>query len=102
MKRIEAFFEFGRLETVVEAVEKAGAQGVTVIYARGRGAAERLPIHSKRGTSMQRPLFNIIDGIVTIVDDHLVEPIVEAIKNHTSTGSKGIVIVSDVNKVVKL
>lgn len=102
MKRIEAFFEFGKLETVVAAVEKAGAPGVTVIYARGRGAAERLPLQSKRGTSLQRPLFNIIDGIITIVDDRLVDPIVEAIKNHTSAGSKGIVIVSDVNKVVNL
>ncbi|MEW6042650.1 MAG: P-II family nitrogen regulator [Thermoproteota archaeon] len=102
MKRIEAFFEFGRLETIVEAVEKAGAQGITVIYARGRGAAERQPRHMGRGTSMQRPLFNIIDGIVTVVEDHLVEPVVEAIKNHTNIGSKGIVIVSDVNKVVKL
>ncbi|MEO9309295.1 MAG: P-II family nitrogen regulator [Nitrososphaera sp.] len=102
MKRIEAFFEFGRLEAVVEAVERAGAQGITVIYARGRGAAERLPLHTNRGTVMQKPLFNIIDGIVTVVDDHLVEPIVEAIKKHTVVGSKGIVIVSDVNKVVKL
>lgn len=102
MKRVEAFFEFGRLEMIVEAVEKAGAQGITVIYARGRGAAERLPLQTKRGTSMQKPPFNIIDGIITIVDDHLVEPIVEAIKNHTTVGSKGIVIVSDVNKVIKL
>lgn len=102
MKRIEAFFQFGKLETVVEAVEKAGAQGITVIYARGRGAAERLPLHATRGISMQRPLFNIIDGIVTIVDDNLVEPIIDAIKKQTGNGSKGIVIVSDVNKIVKL
>ena len=101
MKRIEAYFQFGKLETIVEAVEMAGAEGLTVLYARGRGTAERLLIESKRGTAVRRPLFNMIDGIVTIVDDHLVEPIVDAIKKHASSDSKGIVIVSDVSQVVK-
>ena len=102
MKRIEAFFQFGRLEAVVEAVEKAGADGITVIYARGRGAAERLPVSSKRGTSTHKPLFNIIDGIVTIVDDTLVEPVIDAIKKNASVDAKGIVIISDVSHVVKI
>ena len=102
MKRIEAFFQFGRLENIVEAVEKAGAEGLTVIYARGRGAAERIPVQCGRGTTMRKPLFNIIDGIVTIVDDNLVEPVVDAIKKNASSDAKGIVIVSDVNQVVKI
>jgi nitrogen regulatory protein PII len=102
MKRIEAFFQFGKLEAVVEAIEKAGAEGLTVIYARGRGAAERIPLPSKRGTATHRPLFNIIDGIVTIVDDNLVEPVIDAIKRNASSDAKGIVIVSDVSHVVKI
>ncbi|HXW01775.1 MAG TPA: P-II family nitrogen regulator [Candidatus Nitrosotenuis sp.] len=102
MKRIEAYFQFGRLETVVEAVEGAGAEGLTVVYARGRGSAERIPLHSNRGTTMQKPLFNIIDGIVTIVEDNLVEPVVDAIKKNASFDAKGIIIVSDVNQVIKI
>lgn len=101
MKRIEAFFQFGRLETVVEAIEEAGAKGLTVMYARGRGSAERMPLQSKRGTEMQRPLFNIIDCIITIVDDEVVEPVINAIKTNVSFDVKGIIIVSDVNQVVK-
>jgi nitrogen regulatory protein P-II 1 len=102
MKRIEAYFQFGRLETVVEAVENAGAEGLTVVYARGRGSAERIPRQSNRGTSVQKPLFNIIDGIVTIVEDNLVEPVVDAIKKNASFDAKGIIIVSDVNQVIKI
>lgn len=102
MKRIEAYFQFGRLETVVEAVEEAGAEGLTVVYARGRGSAERVPLQSNRGTAVQKPLFNIIDGIVTIVEDNLVEPVVDAIKKNASFDAKGIIIVSDVNQVIKI
>ncbi|RJQ25788.1 P-II family nitrogen regulator [Candidatus Parcubacteria bacterium] len=102
MKRIEAYFQFGRLETVVEAVEKAGAEGLTVVYARGRGSAERIPIQSNRGTTVQRPLFNIIDGLVTIVEDHLVEPVVDAIKKNANNDVKGIIIVSDVHQIIKI
>ncbi len=102
MKRIEAYFQFGRLETVVEAVEKAGVEGLTVIYARGRGSAERIPLQSKRGTAMQQPLFNIIDGLVTIVEDNLVESVIDAIKKNASHDAKGIIIVSDVNQVIKI
>lgn len=102
MKRIEAFFQFGRLETVVEAVEEAGAEGLTVIYARGRGTAERKSLPTGRGTSVQKPLFNIIDGIVIIADDSLVEKIVDAIKTNASFDAKGIIVISDVSKVIKI
>jgi nitrogen regulatory protein PII len=101
MKRIEAFFQFGKLETLVEAVEEAGAEGVTVFYARGRGSAERLPLQSRRGTEMRIPLFNIVDSIVTIVDDTLVEPVINAIR-HASFGSKGIIVVSDVSQIIRV
>jgi nitrogen regulatory protein PII len=102
MKRIEAFFQFGRLESVVEAIEAAGAEGLTVMYARGRGQAERKPMPTCRGTAKQKPLFNIIDGVVTVVDDSLVEAVVNAIKTHASFDAKGIIVVSDVSQVIKI
>jgi nitrogen regulatory protein PII len=99
VKRIEAFFQFGKLETMVEAMEEAGAKGITVFYARGRGAAERIPLQSKRGTEMRVPLFNIIDCLVTIVDDGIVDPVINAIQN-ASFGSKGII--SEVSRVIEV
>ena len=101
MKRIEGFFQFGKLEPVVSAMEAAGAKGITVFYARGRGTTERVPVHVRRGTQMRPALFNIIDGIVTVVEDELVEPGISAMKS-SSFGSKGIIVVSDVTQTVKV
>ncbi len=101
MKRIEAFFQFGKLESVVEEVEKVGVNGLTVFYARGRGAAEREKIHAARGTKLQEQSYNLIDCIVTIVDDDQVDKVIEAIRKHANTTSRGIVNVSEVNQVVK-
>lgn len=101
MKRVEAFFQFGKLESVVEEVEKVGVKGLTVFYARGRGAAERGKIHTARGTKLQEQSYNLIDCIVTIVEDDQVDSVIAAIKKHANTMSKGIVNVSEVNRVVK-
>jgi nitrogen regulatory protein PII len=102
MKRIEAFFQFGKLDEVIAEVEKAGVKGMTVFYARGRGEAERLKLHMLRGIKMTQPMFNIIDGIVMIVDDDLVDIIVQTIKKHANAKGKGIIIVSNTESVVKI
>lgn len=60
MKRVEAFFQFGKLEPVVEAVEKTGVDGLTVFYARGRGPAERTKVHTTRGTKLEEQLYNLL------------------------------------------
>src|SRR5574338_83294 len=101
MKRIEAFFQFGKLESIVEEVEKVGVKGLTVFYARGRGTAEREKIPSARGTKLQEQSYNLIDCIVTIVDDDQVETVVDTIKKNANSTSRGIITVSDVGKVVK-
>ena len=101
MKRIEGFFQFGKLEAMVAAMEEAGAKGITVFYARGRGTAERVPVHARRGTQMSIPLFNIIDTVVTIVEDELVEPVIDAMRG-ASFGSKGIIVVSEVMRTVRI
>ena len=101
MKRIEAFFQFGKLESVVEEIERVGVKGLTVFYARGRGAAEREKIHTARGTKLQEQSYNLIDCIVTIVEDDQVENVVDTIKKSANSTYRGIVTVSDVDKVVK-
>lgn len=102
MKRVEAFFQFGKLEPVVEAVEKAGVEGLTVFYARGRGTAERTKIHTARGTKLEEQSYNLIDCIVTVVEDAHVDKVVDAIKKNADSASKGIITVSDVAQVVKI
>lgn len=101
MKRIEAFFQFGKLESVVEEVEKTGVSGLTVFYARGRGTAEREKIHTARGTKLQEQPYNLIDCIVTIVEDDQVERVVDTIKKNANSESRGIISVSDVDKIVR-
>lgn len=101
MRRIEAFFQFGKLEPVVEEMEKAGVEGLTVFYARGRGTAEREKIHTSRGTKLQEQSYNLIDCIVTIVEDDQVEKVVDVIKKNANSTSRGIISVSEVNQVVK-
>jgi nitrogen regulatory protein P-II 1 len=102
MKRIEAFFQFGKLEEVVEELERAGATGLTVLYARGRGEAERSKLHMSRGTKMTQPMFNLIDCVIIIVEDDLVETIVQTIKKHADTTRKGIITVSNIESTVKI
>jgi nitrogen regulatory protein P-II 1 len=102
MKRVEAFFQFGKLEPVVEAVEKAGVGGLTVFYARGRGTAERTKIHTSRGTRLEEQSYNLIDCIVTVVEDDRVDEVVDAIKKNANSTSKGIITISDVTHVVKI
>lgn len=102
MKRIEAFFQFGKLEDVVEELERAGAKGLTVLYARGRGEAERFKLHMSRGTKMTEPMFNLIDCVVIIAEDDLVEILVQTLKKHADSTSKGIITVSNVERAVKI
>lgn len=102
MKRIEAFLQFGKLESVVDAVEKAGVGGLTVFYARGRGTAERTKIHTGRGTKLEEQSYNLIDCLVTVVDDDKIDKVIDAIKNNADSGSKGIITISDVTKVVHI
>lgn len=102
MKRVEAFFQFGKLEPVVEAVEKAGVGGLTVFYARGRGPAERAKITTARGTNLEEQLYNLIDCIVTIVEDDQVDKVIDAIKKNADSTSKGIITISDVAQVINI
>ena len=89
MKRIEAFIPTTKRSEVVNAILSAGSGGVTVTETRGRGAGERPLVGGARGTSRYVAEYNRTDTIVTIVDDSKIYPVIEAIINAASTGSKG-------------
>ncbi len=89
MKRIEAFIPTNKRSEVVNAILSAGSDGVTVAETLGRGAGERPMVGGARGTSRYVAEYNRTDTVVTIVDDSKIYPVIEAIINAASTGSKG-------------
>ena len=104
MKRLEAIVKNDKLSEAVNAIRAAGAKGVTVTTIKGQGSAERPMIRSGRGTSQVQAEYNTMVSIMTIVEDSEVESVISAITDSTYTGKNGdgIVIVSDVSKVVNI
>ena len=89
MKQIKAFIQKNKLDSVIDAIEKQGVGGLTVMQAQGRGKGERPMLGSPRGTGTHKAQFNTLESIVVVVDDSKVNSISEAIVNAASTGSKG-------------
>ena len=104
MKRIDAMIPSIKRSEVIESILKAGAQGVTVVESRGKGAGERPIVGGARGTARYIAGYNRIDTITTVVDDSKLESVVSAIMDATHTGSSGdgIIFVSAVEEVYKI
>lgn len=104
MKRLETIVKSDKLSEVVNAIKSAGAKGLTVTSIKGKGSGERPMLRSGRGTSQIRAEYNIMDSVMTIVDDSEVSKVVSAISQAAYTGKSGdgIVIVTDVDQVVNI
>jgi len=104
MKRIDAMIPTMKRNEVVESILKAGAQGVTVVESRGKGAGERPLVGGARGTAKYIAGYNRIDTITTIVNDSKLESVVSAIIDVAHTGSKGdgMIFVSTVDEAYKI
>jgi nitrogen regulatory protein P-II 1 len=89
MKRIEAVIATEKVSAVNDALKKAGIGGLTVFDAKGRGAGHREEVHVGRGTQRFVPEFHARTGILTIVDESMVDAVVNAIIGAASTGSPG-------------
>ena len=74
---------------IVDAIIKAGAGGVTVAEARGKGSADRPLVGGARGTAKYIAEYNRIDSITTIVEDSQLESVISAIMREAHTGNKG-------------
>lgn len=88
MKQIKAFVQRNKLDSVIDAIEKQGVGGLTVIQAQGRGKGERPMLGNPRGTGMHKAQFNTLESIV-VADDSKVDSIANAIIDVANTGSKG-------------
>ena len=88
MKRIDAMIPTLKRSSVVAAIMKAGAGGVTVAETRGLGSGERPLVGKSRGTAMYLAEYNRTDTITTIVEDSQVDAVIKAIMETVHTGNK--------------
>jgi nitrogen regulatory protein PII len=104
VKRIDAMVPSMRRNEVIDVILKAGAQGVTLVESRGKGAGERPMVGGARGTAKFIAGYNRIDTITTVVDDSKVKSVVSAILNAAYRGSKGdgMIFVSAVEEAYKI
>lgn len=87
MKKIEAFIKPFKLDDVVEALSEIGVEGITITEVRGFG-------RQKGRTEIYRGAEYVVDflpkiKIEIVVNDSLLTPSMEAIKNAAHTGKVG-------------
>ncbi len=87
MKKIEAIIKPFKLDEVKDALHDIGLQGLTVIEAKGFG-------RQKGHTELYRGAEYVVDflpkvKIELVLDDHLVERAIEAIRQAAQTGRIG-------------
>ena len=89
---------------VIDGIIKAGAQGVTLVESRGKGAGDRPMVGGARGTAKFIAGYNRTDTITTIVNDSKLDAVVSAIIDKAHTGSKGdgMIFVSTVDEAYKI
>ncbi|MFB5610884.1 MAG: P-II family nitrogen regulator [Nitrosopumilaceae archaeon] len=89
MKRVDAMIPSIRRNAVVDAIMKAGAHGVTIAEARGRGSGERPLVRGPRAAARYVAEYNRTDCISVILEDSKVNEMVNAIMNAAHTGKPG-------------
>jgi len=104
MKRIDAMIPSIRRSEVIDRILKAGAHGVTVVEARGKGDGERPMVWGARGTAKYIAGYNRIDTITVVVDDSKLDSVVSAIMDasHRGLDGDGMIFVSTVDEVYKI
>ena len=104
MKRIDALVPTIKRSEVVDSILKAGAEGVTVVESRGKGAGERPLVGGARGTARYIAGYNRIDTVTIVCQDSKLDSIVNAIMKAAYTGSSGdgVIFVSSVDEVYKI
>ncbi|MCH9041379.1 MAG: P-II family nitrogen regulator [Nitrosopumilus sp.] len=104
MKRIDAMIPSVKRNAVVDSIINAGAQGVTIVESRGKGAGDRPMVGGARGTAKYIAGYDRIDTITTVVNDSKLDSVVSAIIDVTHTGSKGdgMIFVSTIDEAHKI
>ena len=102
MKKIEAFIKPFKLDDVVDALSEIGVEGISITEVRGFG-------RQKGRTEIYRGAEYVVDFLPKIkleivINDSLLKPALEAIKNSAHTGKvgDGKVFVFDVTSALRI
>ena len=102
MKKIEAIIKPFKLDEVKAALHEVGLQGMTVMEAKGFG-------RQKGHTELYRGAEYVVDflpkvKVELVVDDHQVEPAVEAIQTAAQTGriGDGKIFISSIEEAIRI
>jgi nitrogen regulatory protein P-II 1 len=102
MKKIEAIIKPFKLDEVKDALHEVGIQGLTVTEAKGFG-------RQKGHTELYRGAEYVVDflpkmKLEVVVEDHMVERAIEAIRQAAATGriGDGKIFVSELVDVVRI
>lgn len=102
MKLITAVIRPYKLEELQRAIAQLGVQGMTVMEVQGYGNEEG---HREvyRGASYQIDFVPRIQALIA-VDEHILEPVVDAIANVARTGKvgDGRILVTDLPEVMRI
>jgi len=102
MTKIEAIIRPDKLDLVKAALDELGVKGITVTHVMGAGK-QRGRTQYYRG---QEYVVNLLDKIKieTVVNEPLLEPVVDAIISHASTGEigDGKIFLSKVDQAIRI
>jgi len=101
MKKIEAIVPTSKETEIIDALQKTGIGGLTVISGRGRGKGVR-KIKPGLGRYIER--FNDVLTFVIVVEDSMVDEIVSIITDtaHTGSSGDGKIFVSTIDEIVDI
>ena len=89
MKKIEIIIKPEKVRAVLSALKEVGVTGVTVVSARGQGRGTRPLLRDSKGMPLHTAEYNIMNSVITIVNDSMVDTVMAAITKVAVSGSKG-------------
>ena len=104
MKKIEAIIRPEKVRVVLSALREIGISGVTVVSEKGQGRGSRPLIRDSKGMPLHIAEYNLMNSVITVVDDSKVNDVMGAIAKVVVSGSRGSgkVFVSPVDEVMDL
>ncbi len=104
VKRIDVMIPTLRKDQVMEAILKAGAQGVTIGQSQGKDTGDKPLVREQRGLRTYIAKYNRFHTITAIVNDAKLADIVSVIMDEAYTGSKqdGGIFVSTVDEAFSI
>ena len=104
MKRVEVIVKPEKVRHILDALKETGVGGVTVTSVKGQGRESRPMLRGARGAALYTAEYNPMTSLITIIDDHMVDNVILAIKSALTEGTKadGKVFISTIDEAIDL